>query len=51
MMALLFLIFTICFYLIVVNKRKQALILATINIVLCIFMLIHHITLTLGIRL
>lgn len=51
MMALLFLIFLVCFYLIFLGKRKEALILATLNIVFCVFMLIHHATSTLGIRL
>jgi Family of unknown function (DUF5993) len=51
MMALLFLIFVVCFYLIFLGKRKEAFILATINIVFCFLMLIHHATSTLGIRL
>jgi hypothetical protein len=51
MMALLFLIFLFCFYFILINKRKEALILATVNIFFCLLMLIHHATSTLGIRL
>lgn len=51
MMALLFLIYLACFYLILIEKRKYALILATLNVVFCALMLIHHATSTLGIRL
>lgn len=51
MMALLFLIFLICFYLILIEKRTYALVLATLNLIFCAFMLIHHATSTLGIRL
>jgi hypothetical protein len=51
MMALLFFIYLTCFYLIMVGKRKPALVLATMNVFFSILMLIHHATSTLGIRL
>jgi hypothetical protein len=51
MMAALFFVFLLSFYFIVTEKRKLALIIATINIFLCVAMLLHHATSTLGIRL
>lgn len=50
MMAILFIIYLFCFYLIMQGKQRAALYLATINLFFCALMLMHHATSTLGIR-
>jgi len=51
MMAALFLLFLICLFLIFKGKKRPAIVLTLVTLVLCLFMFIHHITLSIPIRL
>jgi predicted branched-subunit amino acid permease len=51
MMAALFLLFLISQFLIFRGKKRPAIVLALVTLVLCLFMYIHHITLSIPIRL
>jgi hypothetical protein len=51
MMAALFLLFLICQFLLFRGQQRPAIVLTLVTLVLCLFMYIHHITLSIPIRL
>jgi hypothetical protein len=50
-MAFLFILYALVIYFAITGQKKRAFILACVNLVLCLLVFIHHITLTLPIRL